>query len=110
MKNKKPEKKKEAEEKSSRYISNLLQSAQRKTKEQEIMYEQNIAREQALEDAKMQYKGKEKFTTSVYKRKRGVDSSREGAREERNGGRCYQEDCGEFLIFWIWEECFEWSC
>lgn len=65
----KPERKKEAGDKSSRYISNLLRTAQRRTQEQEIVYERKIAKEQALEDAEMQFAGKEKFVTSSYKRK-----------------------------------------
>ncbi|KAL3803735.1 hypothetical protein HJC23_003789 [Cyclotella cryptica] len=65
----KPEKKKVVQEKSSKYISDLMQSAQRRTQEQEIIYERKIAKDQALEDAEMQYDGKEKFITSAYKRK-----------------------------------------
>ncbi|KAL7476581.1 hypothetical protein ACHAW6_002433 [Cyclotella cf. meneghiniana] len=65
----KPERKKEAGDKSSRYISNLLRTAQRRTQEQEIVYERKIAKEQELEDAEMQFDGKEKFVTSGYKRK-----------------------------------------
>ncbi|KAL7551958.1 hypothetical protein ACHAWF_018406 [Thalassiosira exigua] len=52
-----------------RYISGLLKTAERRTKEQEVIYEKVVAREQAEEDARMQYEGKDKFVTSSYKRR-----------------------------------------
>lgn len=55
--------------KESRYVSGLLKAAQRRTQEQEIIYERKVAKDQAVEDAEMQYDGKEKFITSSYKRK-----------------------------------------
>ena len=50
----------------SRYISNLLKSAQRRSKEQEIIYERKIVKEQADDT---EFEGKEKFITSAYKKK-----------------------------------------
>lgn len=59
-----------AEKGQSRYISNLLKSSQRRAQEQEIIYERQVAKEQAEEDANnMEYEGKEKFITSAYKKK-----------------------------------------
>jgi len=50
----------------SRYISNILQTAQRRKQEQEIIYERKVVKEQAEDD---EYEGKEKFITSAYKKK-----------------------------------------
>ncbi len=47
----------------SRYISNLLKSAQRRSQEQEIIYERKVVKEQAEET---EFEGKEKFITSAY--------------------------------------------
>ena len=55
--------------KAPRYISKLLQTAQRRNQAQEIIYERQVLKEQAKEDASLQYEGKEKFVTSSYKRK-----------------------------------------
>ena len=65
----KPPPKKTNDDKSSKYITKLLETSKRRTREQEIIYERKIANEQALEDEEMQYEGKEKFVTSAYKRK-----------------------------------------
>ena len=65
----KPPPKKTNEDKSSKYITKLLETSKRRTREQEIIYERKIAKDQALEDEEMQYEGKEKFVTSAYKRK-----------------------------------------
>jgi len=63
------EKPKEKEKQKSRYITNLLKTAQQRQTEQEIIYEQIVAKEQDIEDSKEEYLNKEKFVTSAYKRK-----------------------------------------
>ena len=55
------------EPKKSKYISSLLKTAERRNKEQEVIYEKQIIKEQSNEDE--QYEGKDKFITSSYKRK-----------------------------------------
>jgi coiled-coil domain-containing protein 55 len=87
-KNKPPPKK--VEDKSSKYVSKLLQTSQRRTREQEIIYERKIAKEQALEDAEMQYDGKEKFITSSYKRK--LAEREEWLKEEKEREKREQEE------------------
>lgn len=88
-KNNKPKEKKN-EDKSSKYISNLLQSAKRRTQEQEIIYERKIAKDQAAEDEEMQYEGKEKFVTSAYKRK--LAEREEWVKEEKERERKEAEE------------------
>lgn len=61
----------------SRYVSNLLQSAQRRKQEQEIIYEKKVVKELADED---EFEGKEKFITSTYKKK--LEEREAWAREE----------------------------
>ncbi|KAL7524970.1 hypothetical protein ACHAXR_000799 [Thalassiosira sp. AJA248-18] len=63
-----------------RYITNLLKTANRRNQEQEIIYERQVAKEQAEEDATLQYEGKEKFITSSYKRK--LEEREQWAKEE----------------------------
>jgi len=59
-----PETKKE-----SRYIGKLLEHAKNRQLEHETILERKVAREQAEEEAKGEYVGKEKFVTSAYKQK-----------------------------------------
>merc|ERR1719293_594239 len=47
--------------KTSKYVGKLLKHAQRRGKEQDIIYERKVAREQAAEDANLQFEDKEKF-------------------------------------------------
>ena len=86
----KPPPKKINEDKSSKYISKLLESSKRRTREQEIIYERQIAKEQAAEDEKMQYEGKEKFITSSYKRK--LAEREEWLKEEQERERKEQDE------------------
>eukprot|EP00429_Kryptoperidinium_foliaceum_P006099 CAMPEP_0176016476 /NCGR_PEP_ID=MMETSP0120_2-20121206/7870_1 /TAXON_ID=160619 /ORGANISM="Kryptoperidinium foliaceum, Strain CCMP 1326" /LENGTH=295 /DNA_ID=CAMNT_0017349473 /DNA_START=68 /DNA_END=951 /DNA_ORIENTATION=+ len=60
---------KQEEPKKSRYIGDLLQVAQKRQREREIIHERKIAKEQALEDQSADYVGKEKFITKAYRRK-----------------------------------------
>ena len=53
----------------SRYMKALLKKAQDRQQEQEIITERQIAKEQALEEEKEEYAGKEKFVTQAYKQK-----------------------------------------
>jgi len=58
-------------EQKSRYISTLLQTANKRKRELEIVHERRVAREQAAEEQSNaeEYAGKEKFVTKSYKRK-----------------------------------------
>lgn len=58
---------KEPEERKSRYIGDLLQSAQQRQREREMAMERKIAKEQAEEED--DYRDKQKFVTAGYKRK-----------------------------------------
>jgi coiled-coil domain-containing protein 55 len=89
-KNKAPEPKKSNEDKSSKYISRLLESSKRRTREQEIVYEKKIAKEQAMEEEEMQYEGKERFITSAYKRK--LAEREEWMKEEKERERLEKEE------------------
>ncbi|KAL7511302.1 hypothetical protein ACHAXN_008216 [Cyclotella atomus] len=89
-KNKKVEPKKVNEDKSSKYISRLLESSKRRTREQEIVYEKKIAKEQAREEEAMQYEGKERFVTSAYKRK--LAEREEWMKEEKERERLEKEE------------------
>jgi coiled-coil domain-containing protein 55 len=60
---------KKKEERKSKYIGDLLKSADKRNQEKEAIHERKVAREQAEEDAKEEYQGKEKFVTKAYKRK-----------------------------------------
>ncbi|KAG7350783.1 coiled-coil domain containing protein [Nitzschia inconspicua] len=62
-------KKKAQEDRKSKYIGDLLKAAQVRERERDAIYERRIAREQAEEDAKEEFSGKEKFVTKAYKRK-----------------------------------------
>eukprot|EP00581_Thalassiosira_minuscula_P005946 CAMPEP_0183748616 /NCGR_PEP_ID=MMETSP0737-20130205/67863_1 /TAXON_ID=385413 /ORGANISM="Thalassiosira miniscula, Strain CCMP1093" /LENGTH=329 /DNA_ID=CAMNT_0025984353 /DNA_START=59 /DNA_END=1049 /DNA_ORIENTATION=+ len=74
-----------------RYITNLLQTAQRRNQEREIIYERKVVKEQAEEDADNQYEGKEKFITSSYKRKL-AEREQWAKEEEERTKREEQED------------------
>jgi coiled-coil domain-containing protein 55 len=56
-------------ERKSKYIGDLLKAAKSRERERDAIYERKIAREQAEEDIKEEYAGKEKFVTKAYKRK-----------------------------------------
>ncbi|KAL9188157.1 hypothetical protein ACHAXT_006535 [Thalassiosira profunda] len=73
-----------------RYISNLLQTAQRRNQEQEIIHERKVAKEQAEEDAALRYEGKEKFVTSSYKRK--LAEREQWAKEEEARAKKEEEE------------------
>ena len=70
-------------ERKSRYISTLLQTANKRKREQEIVHERRVAREQAAEEQsnKEEFAGKEKFVTKSYKRK--LAEREEWLREEQ---------------------------
>jgi coiled-coil domain-containing protein 55 len=57
------------EKKKSRYVETLLNRAKERQYERELILERKIAREQAAEDEKGEFMGKEKFVTKSYKRK-----------------------------------------
>jgi coiled-coil domain-containing protein 55 len=57
------------EERKSKYIDDLLKAAKIRERERDVIYERRIAREQAAEDAKDEYSGKEKFISKAYQRK-----------------------------------------
>ncbi|KAL7499353.1 hypothetical protein ACHAWT_008268 [Skeletonema menzelii] len=71
----------------SRYISNLLKSAQRRSQEQEIIYERKVVKEQAEEK---EFEGKEKFITSAYKKK--LEEREAWAKEEEERAKREAED------------------
>eukprot|EP00985_Skeletonema_marinoi_P019675 scaffold11388_cov185-Skeletonema_marinoi.AAC.2 len=71
----------------SRYVSNLLQSAQRRSQEQEIIYERKVVKEQAEEK---EFEGKEKFITSAYKKK--LAEREAWAKEEEERAKREAED------------------
>ena len=50
-------------ERKSRYIQDLLKQSEKRAIEREAVYERQVAREQAEEDAQADYRGKEKFVT-----------------------------------------------
>lgn len=57
------------QEKKSKYIEDLLKAAKVRERERDVIYERRNAKEQEEEDAKADYRGKEKFVTNSYKRK-----------------------------------------
>jgi len=67
----------------SRYIEGLLKAAKVRDRERDAIYERKIAREQAEEDNKDEYKGKEKFVTNSYKRKLKERKQWEAEQEEK---------------------------
>jgi coiled-coil domain-containing protein 55 len=56
-------------ERKSKYIGDLLKASKKRERERDVIHERKVAREQAEEDAKEEYQGKEKFITKAYKRK-----------------------------------------
>lgn len=64
-----------------RYIANLMKTAERRNQEQEVIYERQVQKEQAEEDADRQFEGKDKFVTSSYKRK--LAEREQWAKEEK---------------------------
>ena len=86
----KPVEPKKNENKSSKYISRLLETSKRRTREQEIIYEKKIAKEQAAGDENMQFEGKEKFITSAYKLK--LAEREEWMREEKEREKREQQE------------------
>jgi coiled-coil domain-containing protein 55 len=61
--------KEEKKEQKCKYIGDLMKMAKVRERERDGIYERKIAREQAEEDNKDEYLGKEKFVTNSYKRK-----------------------------------------
>lgn len=57
------------DDRKSRYIADLLEAAKKRKHEKDIIYEKKIAREQAVEDAEEDFRGKEKFITAAYRKK-----------------------------------------
>lgn len=57
------------QKKESRYMTDLLKHAEEREREREIVFERKLAKDQRSEDAKEEYKGKEKFVTGAYRRK-----------------------------------------
>ena len=57
------------QERKSKYIGDLLKAAKVRERERDAIYERRNAKEQAIEDANADYRGKEKFVTKSYKRK-----------------------------------------
>lgn len=57
------------QERKSKYIGDLLKTAKVRERERDAIYERRNAKEQAIEDANADYRGKEKFVTKSYKRK-----------------------------------------
>ena len=78
------------EPKQSRYIGNLLQTAQRRNQEQEVVHERQLAKEQATEDTSAEYEGKDKFVTSSYKRK--LAEREQWAKEEAERSKREEDD------------------
>ena len=62
-----------------RYITSLLQTAQRRNREHEVVHERKVIHEQE-EDEKEEYEGKERIITNSYKRK--LEEREHWAREE----------------------------
>mmetsp|Transcript_24053 Transcript_24053/g.66658 ORF Transcript_24053/g.66658 Transcript_24053/m.66658 type:complete len:337 (-) Transcript_24053:67-1077(-) len=71
-------------EKKSKYIGDLLKAAKVRERERDAIFERRNAREQAEEDAKDEYKGKEKFVTNSYKRKLQERKQWEAKQEEKD--------------------------
>ncbi|KAL7471074.1 hypothetical protein ACHAXS_011373 [Conticribra weissflogii] len=81
------------DDKRSRYVANLLRHAERRTREQEIVYERKVARERVLEEGARGelYEGKETFITGAYKRKL-AERERWAREEEEKAKREEEED------------------
>jgi coiled-coil domain-containing protein 55 len=69
------------EERSSKYIGDLLKASKKRERERDVIYERKLAKEQAEEDAQADYQGKEKFITKAYKRK--LEERKEWEQEEK---------------------------
>jgi coiled-coil domain-containing protein 55 len=64
------QKKDDNDDRKSRYIGNLLKTAQERKLDRDIAYERKVAREQKQEeDENVELRGKERFVTASYKRK-----------------------------------------
>ena len=70
-------------ERKSRYIADLLETANKRRRERETIYERKIAKQQALEDAEEDFAGKEKFITKAYRQKLEERKQWEAEEEER---------------------------
>lgn len=57
------------QDRSSRYVRDLLQAAGKRKRERDIIYDRKMTRQQAEEDAKADYRDKEKFVTAAYKKR-----------------------------------------
>lgn len=71
------------EERKSRYIGDLLETAKKRQRVREAVLERKVAKEQALEDAQEDFVGKEKFITKAYRRKLEERKQWEVEEEER---------------------------
>jgi len=80
----KTEREKKKNEKKSKYIGDLLKAAKVRERERDVIFERRNAREQAEEDARDEYKGKEKFVTNSYKRKLQERKQWEAEQEEKD--------------------------
>lgn len=61
---------KQEDDKKSKYIGDLLKAAERRKRTHDLVYERNVAREQAQEEeADPELRGKDRFITTAYKRK-----------------------------------------
>jgi len=71
-------------EKKSKYIGDLLKAAKVRERERDTIFERRNAREQAEENDKDDYKGKEKFVTGSYKRKLQERKQWEAEQEQKD--------------------------
>mmetsp|Transcript_12355 Transcript_12355/g.36284 ORF Transcript_12355/g.36284 Transcript_12355/m.36284 type:complete len:359 (-) Transcript_12355:188-1264(-) len=71
--------------KESRYVSNLLKTAEVRQREREVVEERRIARENAANADNEEYQGKEKFVTKAYRRK--LEERERWEEEQRRGDR-----------------------
>lgn len=78
------------EERSSKYIGDLLKAAKKRERERDVIYERKLAKEQAEEDAQADYQGKEKFITKAYKRK--LEERKQWEQEEKQKERKEEEN------------------
>jgi coiled-coil domain-containing protein 55 len=78
------------EERSSKYIGDLLRASKKRERERDVIYERKLAKEQAEEDAQADYQGKEKFITKAYKRK--LEERKQWEQEEKEKDREEEEN------------------
>lgn len=91
----------QGEKKKSRYVETLLNHAKERQYERELVLERKIAREQAAEDEKGEFIGKEKFVTKSYKRKleeREAWKNRDDEKNKLNEANDVTKTKGEGLL------------